>query len=347
MKLRNLVRTAGATAALSTLILAGCAAGTTEEAEAPVEEAPAASGEMMTVAFVPKLQGVPYFEAMNTGGLAAAEEYGFEWLYQGPVEADAAAQADVVRSFIQQGVDVLIVAPNDPDSMAPLLEEAAAAGIKVATSDTDAPNSVREVFVNQATAQGIGEGIIDALMEAMGGAGEFAIVSCGETAANLNSWIEVQKTYVAEAYPDATLTEIVYAGEDQAKGTEFATSLMNANPNLTGLIGQCTTSAPGAAQAIRDLGKIGEVFSVGLGTPQSMKEYLADGSSSAAILWDVENLGYLTGWAGFQLATGGDLTPSGAVAERIPDATFDAESKVLLLGPALRITADNVDNFSY
>jgi len=345
MKIRNLVRAAGATAALSALILAGCASGTT--AEAPSGDAPAASGDMLKVAFVPKLQGVPYFEAMNTGGQAAAAEYGFEWLYQGPVEADAAAQADVVRGFIQQGVDVLIVAPNDPDSMAPLLEEAAAAGIKVATSDTDAPNSVREVFVNQATAQGIGEGIIDALMEAMGGAGEFAIVSCGETAANLNSWIEVQKTYVAEAYPDATLTEIVYAGEDQAKGTEFATSLMNANPNLTGLIGQCTTSAPGAAQAIRDLGKIGEVFSVGLGTPQSMKEYLADGSSSAAILWDVENLGYLTGWAGFQLATGGDLAPSGAVAERIPAASFDPATKVLLLGPALRITAENVDSFSY
>jgi rhamnose transport system substrate-binding protein len=346
MKMRNLVRSAGATAALSALILAGCSAGATE-AEAPAEEAPAASGEALTVAFVPKLQGVPYFEAMNTGGLAAAEEYGFEWLYQGPVEADAAAQADVVRSFIQQGVDVLIVAPNDPDSMAPLLEEAAAAGIKVATSDTDAPNSVREVFVNQASEQGIGEGIIDALMGAMGGAGEFAIVSCGETAANLNAWIAVQEAYVAEAYPDATLTEIVYAGEDQAKGTEFATNLMNANPNLTGLIGQCTTSAPGAAQAIRDLGKIGEVFSVGLGTPQSMKEYLADGSSSAAILWDVENLGYLTAWAGFQLASGGDLAPSGAVAERIPDAAFDPATKVLLLGPALQITSENVDNFSY
>ena len=347
MRMRNLVRAAGATAALSALILAGCAAGDTQETSGGGETPAPAGGDTISVAFVPKLQGVPYFEAMNTGGLAAAEEYGFEWLYQGPVEADAAAQADVVRSFIQQGVDVLIVAPNDPDSMAPLLEEAAAAGIKVATSDTDAPNSVREVFVNQASEQGIGEGIIDALMEAMGGEGRFAIVSCGETAANLNAWIAVQEAYVAEAYPNATLTEIVYAGEDQAKGTEFATNLMNADPELTGLIGQCTTSAPGAAQAIRDLGKIGEVFSVGLGTPQSMKEYLADGSSSAAILWNVEDLGYLTGWAGYQLATGGDLAPSGAVAERIPDASFDPATKVLLLGPALRITEENVDNFSY
>lgn len=342
----------GAIVGLSALVLAGCAGGANETAP---DDAASGGGdsadnsEQLSVAFVPKLQGVPYFEAMDTGGKEAAAEYGFEWLYQGPVEADAAAQADVVRSFIQQGVDVLIVAPNDPDSMAPLLQEAADAGISVATSDTDAPNSVREVFVNQASEQGIGEGIVDALMapEAMDGQGEFAIVSCGETAANLNAWIAVQEEYVKEAYPDATLTEIVYAGEDQAKGTEFANNLMNANPNLTGLIGQCTTSAPGAAEAIRDAGRIGEVFSVGLGTPQSMKEYLDDGSSSAAILWDVENLGYLTGWAGYQLATGADLAPTGAVAERIPDASYDSGSKVLLLGPALRITSENVDNFDY
>ena len=73
-----------------------------------------------TVAFVPKLQGIPYFEAMNAGGKKAAEELGIKWLYQGPTTADAAAQADIVRSFIQQKVNTLIVAPNDPDSMAPL-----------------------------------------------------------------------------------------------------------------------------------------------------------------------------------------------------------------------------------
>src|SRR4051812_5711916 len=108
-------------------------------------------GGDVTVAFVPKLQGVPYFEAMNAGGKAACKKLGCTWLYQGPVEADAAAQADIVRSYIQQGVDTLIVAPNDPDSMAPLLKQAADAGIKVATADTDAPNSVREVFVSQAS----------------------------------------------------------------------------------------------------------------------------------------------------------------------------------------------------
>ncbi|GIE90649.1 autoinducer 2 ABC transporter substrate-binding protein [Actinoplanes regularis] len=314
------------------------------------DDSASGSGDKKTykVAFVPKLQGVPYFEAMNAGGKAAAAALGnVEWLYQGPTQADAAAQADIVRSYIQQKVDALIVAPNDPDSMAPLLQQAKDAGIHVATADTDAPTSVREVFVNQATAEGIGQGLTDSLLKAMGGKGKYAIVSCGQTAENLNSWIKVQQAYTKEKYPDTTIVDVVYAGEDQAKATQMATDLMNAHPDLTGLVGECTSSAPGVAQAVKDAGKIGKVFTVGLGTPQAMKPYLTDKSSSAAILWDVENLGYLTAWAGAQIAEGKQFQATNKVSDKLNGITYDASSKMLLLGPALQITDQNVDQFNY
>lgn len=303
--------------------------------------------QKVTVAFVPKLQGIPYFEAMNTGGEQAAEDLGITWIYKGSTTADPGAQTDIVKSLIQQKVSSLFVAPNDPDSMAPVLTDAKAKDIHVATSDTDAPNSPREVFVNQATAQGIGEGITDALAEQMGEKGSYAIVSCGQTAANLNSWIEVQEKYTAEKYPNMKIVDIVYAGEDEAKAVSMAKNLMNANPDLTGLVGECTSSAPGVAKAVREGDKIGKVFTVGLGTPQAMKPYLDDGSSSAAILWDVEKLGYLTAWAGKQLATEGSLEPDDALKKVIPDVSYDAGAKMLLLGPALRITKDNVGQFNY
>jgi rhamnose transport system substrate-binding protein len=300
------------------------------------------------VAFVPKLQGVPYFEAMNAGGKKAAAALGnVQWLYQGPTQADAGAQADIVRSFIQQKVNTLIVAPNDPDSMAPLLAEAKAQGIHVATADTDAPNSVREAFVNQATADGIGQSLTDSLLKAMGGQGKYAIVSCGQTAENLNSWIKVQKSYTASKYPQAQIVDTVYAGEDQAKATQMATDLMNAHPDLTGLVGECTSSAPGVAQAVQDANKIGKVFTVGLGTPQSMKPYLTKGSSSAAILWNVENLGYLTAWTGAQLAENKPIADTNNVSADLSAIKYDATSKTLLLGPPLAITKDNVDQFNY
>jgi rhamnose transport system substrate-binding protein len=198
------------------------------------EEGGSASGggetKTVKVAFVPKLQGVPYFEAMNTGGKQAAQDLGLEWIYKGPTTADPGAQTDIVKSLIQQKVDVLVVAPNDPDSMAPILADAKSKGIRVMTSDTDAPTSVRELFVNQATAEGIGQGLTDALLEKAGSDAQYAIVSCGQTAANLNSWIAVQKSYTASKYPNAKIMDIVYAGEDEAKAVAMAKDLMNATP---------------------------------------------------------------------------------------------------------------------
>lgn len=333
----------GAVALAAIMTIAGC----TSRTSAPTGSASTGASHKMKIAFVPKLQGIPYFEAMNAGGKKAAQELGFEWLYQGPTTADAAAQADIVRSYIQQGVDALIVAPNDPNSMAPLLKQAADKGIKVLTSDTDAPDSVRQVFVNQASVDGIGKALTDSLMKAMGDKGKYAIVSCGETAANLNAWIAVQKSYAQQKYPNAQLVGVVYAGEDQAKATSMATDLMNAHPDLTGLVGECTSSAPGVAQAVKDAGKIGKVFTVGLGTPKSMAPYLKDGSSSGSILWDVQNLGYLTGWAGLQLAEGKTLQATNNVSSAMPAIKFDAATKTLLLGDPLIITKANVDTFNY
>lgn len=303
--------------------------------------------DKVTVAFVPKLQGIPYFEAMNTGGKQAAQKLGINWIYKGATTADPGAQTDIVKSLIQQKVDVLVVAPNDPDSMAPVLQDAKNKGIHVMTSDTDAPNSVRELFVNQASADGLGKALTDQLMKAMGGKGEYAIVSCGQTAANLNSWIKVQKAYTKQKYPNAKIDDIVYAGEDEAKSVTMAKSLMDAHPKLTGLVGECTSSAPGVAKAVRETGKIGKVHTVGLGTPQSMKPYLDDGSSSASVLWNVENLGYLTAWAGKQLAQGKKLQDTNDVGPGMTAVKYFPNQKMLLLGDPLIITKANAGKFNY
>ena len=347
MRLTRTTKFAAALGLALTLATTACGTGSGGSASSGGGGSASGGSDNYKIAFVPKLQGIPYFEAMNTGGQQACKELGCTWLYQGSVEADPAAQADIVRSFIQQKVDALIVAPNDPDSMAPLLKQAQDAGIKVATADTDAPTSVRQVFVSQASTEGIGQALTDSLLSAMGGKGKYAIVSCGQTAQNLNSWIDVQKSYTASKYPDAQIVDVVYAGEDQAAATQMATDLMNAHPDLTGLVGECTSSAPGVAQAVRDAGKTGKVFTVGLGTPKSMQPYLADGSSSASILWDVQHLGYLTAWAGTQLAGGKELKATNDVSTDITGVTYDSSSKVLLLGPPLTITKDNAGDYDY
>jgi rhamnose transport system substrate-binding protein len=329
------------------LVLAVSAAVALTGCSKKTESGPSGGGDQIKIAFVPKIQGIPYFEAMNTGGKKAAQDLGVQWIFNGPTTADPAAQTSIVRSLIQQRVNAIVVAPNDPDSIAPVLAEAKSKGITVMTSDTDAPNSERQLFVNQATAQGVGQAVTDALLQKMGGAGKYAIVSCGQTAANLNSWIDVQKAYTAQKYPNAQIVDVVYAGEDQSAAVSMAKDLMNAHPDLTGLVGECTTSAPGVAQAVQEAGKVGTVHTVGVGTPQSMKQYLTSGASDASVLWNVENLGYLTAWAATQLVNNKPLAETNHVSDALPAVKYSADQEMLLLGDPLVLTPANVDQFNY
>lgn len=335
-----------AVAVVASLSLVACAGGNKESSSTGGDSTKSADGASVQVAFVPKVQGIPFFEAMNSGGQDAAEEFGFEWVYSGPTTADPAAQSDVVRSLIQQQVDSLMVAPNDPDSLSPLISEAIKGGIRVGTADTDAPNSEREVMVAQATDAGIGGALIDQMADAIGDEGEIAIVSCGQTAANLNSWIKIVNEQVAEEYPNITIVDTVYADEDQAKAVTMAKNIMSANPELKGLIGPCTTAAPGIAQAVEEAGKIDQVQTVGVGTPKAMLPYLESGAAHASVLWNVEDHGYLTAWAGMQLASGKEFAPTQDVG-RLKGVTYDPKTKVLLLGEPLILTADNAGDFDY
>jgi rhamnose transport system substrate-binding protein len=129
----------------------------------------------------------------------------------------------------------------------------------------------------------------------------------------------------------------------------MAKSLMAAHPQIKGLVGECTTSAPGVAQAVQETGKIGKVFTVGVGTPKSMLPFLTNGSSSASVLWDVQALGYLTAWTGYELATGHQLQPVNHVSASLPavqEGVMDGVPTVLL-GPPLILTKANDGQYDY
>lgn len=298
------------------------------------------------IAFVPKLIGIPYFTAMQTGGKQAAKGLGVEFIYQGPTTADSAKQIETIDSLITRRVDAIAVAPDDPVAVKPILGRAKAAGILTLSSDTDAAGN-REVWVNQADTVALGEAIAEALASQMGGKGEWAIVSCGPTAANLNAWIKVEKAYVAKKYPNMKLVDVVFAGEDQAAAVKMAKDLMTAHPNLTGLIGECTTSAPGVAQAITETGKIGKVFATGLGTPTVMAPFIKSGAEAKVVLWDPTKLGYLTVWAAKYLLDDHKFKPGNVkVGGPVGTVKYYAKNQELRLGPPLVFTKANIDKYA-
>lgn len=299
------------------------------------------------VAFVPQLIGIPYFNAMEEGGKRAANDLGVDFIYSGPVDTNPVDQLQIVQNLIDQGVNAVSVSVLDASSIAPVVEAAKAKGVKLFTSDSDAPDSGRAVYVAQATDEGLGGAIIDELVKRVGDDAKIGIVSGEATASNLNAWIGFMKQRAAAKYPKLKLLEPQYAGGTAQRAGQIAGDLMTANPDLKAIIAVASSTCPGVAQAIETAGKIGSVIGTGYCSPNTARAYLKSGAFGFTVLWDPAQLGYLTVWAGKQLIDGKPFAAENTVPGFAAPVTYDAAKGILLLGPPAIFTADNVDKFNF
>ena len=299
------------------------------------------------VAFVPQLIGIPYFNAMEAGGKRAAEELGVDFIYSGPVDTNPVDQLQIVQNLIDQGVNAVSVSVLDASSITPVVEAAKAKGIKLFTSDSDAPDSGRAVYVAQATDEGLGTAIIDELVKRVGEDAKIGIVSGEATASNLNAWIGFMQKQAAAKYPKLKLLEPQYAGGTAQRAAQIAGDLMTANPDIKAIIAVASSTCPGVAQAIETAGKIGSVIGTGYCSPNTARSYIKSGAFGFTVLWDPAQLGYLTVWAGKQLIDGKAFAAENTVPGFTSPVTYDAAKGILLLGPPAIFTADNVDKFDF
>jgi rhamnose transport system substrate-binding protein len=307
----------------------------------------ALADNMKSVAFVPEIVGIPYFNAMQDGGNKAAKDLGVKFVYTGPVDTNPVDQLQIVQNLLNQGVNAIAVSVLDASSIAPVVQAAKAKGSVLFTSDSDAPDSGRAVFVAQATDEGLGDTIIDEMVKRVGDSAKIGIVSGEATATNLNAWIAVMQKRAKDKYPKLTLLPPQFAGGTAERAAQLATDLITATPDLKGIIAVASTTCPGVAQAIEGAGKIGKIVGTGYCSPNTVRSYLKSGAFGYSVLWDPTALGYLTVWAGKQLIDGKQFEAANAVPGFAKPVTYDSQTKILLLGDPAVFTTDNVDKFNF
>lgn len=322
---------------------------------APFALPPASAAEAkkkVTVCLMPKKKGLPYFTSCAEGAKKAAKELGnVELIYDGPTDGSPEKAASMIERWTLQGVDVIAVSPNDPDVLAPAMKKARQKGIKVLTWDADGAKETRDYFINQATYQQIGYALVDEMAKRIapkGGEpeGEVAIITAYLTAFNQNQWIKYMKEQMAAKYPKMKLIGVKPGQEDQKLAFQVAQDLMKAYPGLKGIWGISSETFPGAAEAVRQAGKSGKIPVLGLSTPNSMRSYVMDDTAPAVILWNTEDLGYLTVCASEALANGtlkpGDKTiKAGGLGEK----TIEGDN--ILLGGILVFTKENIGKYNF
>jgi rhamnose transport system substrate-binding protein len=339
-----------AIAALAVACCFGCSTGpaTTDKEKGPAASGGSAATKKLTICLLPKIKGISYFSSCYNGAREAAEELGnVELIYDGPTDGDPKKQAEMIEQWTVDGVDVICVSPNAPDVVANAMKEARQAGVHVITWDADGVAESRSFFVNQATAQAIGEGMVQAMVTDLGGPsveGTVVIISSDATSANQNAWIDSMKPALEKT--KLKLATIKYPGENASNALADAKDVIKKYPDLKGLFGISSVSFPGSAEAVEQSGKSGQIVVTGLSTPNDMKKFVHAGTVKSVVLWNTVDLGYLTVRVAEAVATG---------KLKAGDTSFQAgrlgEKKIagdhVLLGDIMVFTKDNIDQFDF
>jgi rhamnose transport system substrate-binding protein len=299
---------------------------------------------------IPKNLGNSYFttsDSVKSGGaLAAIQQLGSTGSETSGTAATPASQIPAIQAAITKGANALVVSATDPTALCPTLKSAMAKGIPVVTYDSDAP-TCRSLFINQASTAQIGTSEVDLLAKEIHSSGQIAIVSATASAPNQNAWIGFMKTELKK-FPKMKLVTTVYGNDDPTTATQVTQGLLQHYPDLKGIISPTTVGILAAAQVVDTPAHRGKIIVTGLGTPDSLKKYVADGTVPAFELWNPADLGYLAGYAAVELASKAitGATGDSFTAGKLGKYTVGAGNTVLL-GPPFVFNKANISKFNF
>ena len=312
-------------------------------------------GQAVDMVLLPKFLGILVFDQANDGAQEAHAELGNpgELLFVGPTpENSVAGQIEIMTTAATQGQGAVMLSNNAGDQIAPAAAAAQANGTRVVTWDSPIPSGEGEdVFVAQVDFGSIGTVMADMAHSILDGEGQMAVLSATPDAANQNAWIaSMQEALKGDKYAGIELVDIVY-GDDQAEVSyNRALSLIDQYPDLGVIMSPTTVGIQAASKAMQDEGLCDQVKVSGLGLPSEMVSYTMNGCAPEFALWDFRDLGYLTYYTAYGLATGqltGDIGES-FTAGRMGDYIIEEDpgrpgTKRILMGPFTVYNSENVE----
>jgi rhamnose transport system substrate-binding protein len=307
------------------------------------------SSKPTNIVFLPKAINNPYFDSAFSGGKDAASALNGTVKQVGPSDANAAEQVPFINTLTEQHVSAIVLSADDPNALVPSLKTAMQQGVKVVTFDSDVDPSARQVFVNQASTEEIGRSEVDVLGKQINYTGQIAILSAASTATNQNAWIGYMKDELSKSqYKNMQLVKVVYGNDDDQTSFNDTLSLLQAYPNLKGIISPTTVGIAAAARAIESVNKQKQVALTGLGTPNQMRKYVKDGTVKQFELWNPADLGYLAYYTAALLAQGKIKGQPGETftAGKLGKKTIGANG-VIILGPPTVFDSSNIDQFNF
>ena len=202
------------------------------------------------------------------------EEWG--WTYEiFDSKQDANTQIDQVRSIISQGFDAMTIQACDMAALAPVVGEAAKAGIIVVDHYGFTPEQVPEgkIYQNLFDQKGAGKLQAEENIKANGETGKVAIIAGLTGASNAMARTEGFME-VLNKYPGIEVVATEYCDWDTQKAQTAAENILTAHPDLTAFLVADDGMSKGVWNAIEAAGKQDTCKIASQGFYEWSKEYI-------------------------------------------------------------------------
>ena len=249
----------------------------------------------LTIVFVPKVVH-PWYEVVAAGAAKAAEELkvqgiNVDVIWDSPPQADVADHNRRIETNIGRKPDGLAVSCLDPATNVQLLGEALKAGVNVMTFDTFCSEDFD--FVGHKGDYQDGADLAEFLAEKIGDEGKVGILAGSLTATNHAARVKGFKETIAK-HPKI---EIVFEQPDDdslEKAVSLTENALQANPDIKGIFGSNASNPIGAARAVQNAGKAGQITIVGMDDLPETLQFIKDGVIAGVKAQRQWEIGYWT-----------------------------------------------------
>jgi rhamnose transport system substrate-binding protein len=313
----------------------------------------AIAADPVKIVYIGKNTGNPYFDSITGGFEDACKALGCEFEFVAPATAEATSQIPFIEAQIQRGVNVIGIAPNSPDALNQVLDDARAKGILVLTVNGDlvGNESHRDATILPVDFTKTGPNQVELMGSMIDYKGEIAILSATTEAPDQNTWIAAMNDTLKNdaKYKDMKLVATVYGDDQPEKSTTEMEALLSNYPNLVGVIAPTTVGVAAAAQVVQSRGIADKVHVTGLGLPSEMRDFVKDGTVKAFQLWSPYNEGWLAAHFALGVLDGSIKNEVGGTFEVPNLGTITINDKNAMNTQAELTTFDaaNIDEFNF
>jgi ribose transport system substrate-binding protein len=247
------------------------------------------------LAVVPKAIGFDFWEQVRLGAECAAQraegEVDIQW--DGvTAETDVNGQVNLLQNFIQQGVDGLVYAATDAKVLYQVTESAKQQNVTVVNIDSGTDPQPDDVPVFATDNVAAAEQVPDLISEELGEEGGKVAFIPFQQGTLTNEQREEGFKRGLEQHPELELVAEQSSQSDYNVALRVTEDILTANPDLNAIFAANEPGVLGAAEAVRQAGKAGDVVIVGWDASPEEIQGVRDGVISALVVQNPFKMGY-------------------------------------------------------